>query len=318
MKFDWYTATPEEQRAEAERRNALRDQGHMTLGERSSPERNIDEMKRDVLETIQRPPQWEGDDPEASPHWNAMRRVMAILAAWAPDARAYHTVVVHGEPRSKARPRFAGGHAYSSVKQRAAEKELRRVLARTFTEPLIGNVAVVCGFYRSTHGRVDVDNMLKHVMDAANRTVFRDDSQVTAMSGYVELDKDAPRIVIGVATYECSLSRAPIALRACAKCGKMFQPHFYGSQQACCSQRCAINLRGADLRALVPCKSCGVDFRRRTVANKYCSQRCSKVGHSVFMRKHPIAHCKVCDRPLPRPEAKQCRRCWAQRGRKKD
>jgi hypothetical protein len=96
-----------------------------------------------------------------------------------------------------------------------------------------GSCCVVCLFYRRNHKRTDVDNMLKCVLDAATKAkVWEDDCQVTALLGSLELDRDNPRLVIGISKHESTLNRSrDIPFRWCSNCGGRFKPK--GKQRYC-------------------------------------------------------------------------------------
>ncbi len=114
------------------------------------------------------------------------------------------TIVVMGAPVGKGRPRFTrAGHTYTPDKTRSYE-QLVAWTARTEmgSRPLIdGPVQLsfravfeipkswpkkkqtdaLLGIVRPT-GKPDIDNLIKS-MDALNGIVFRDDSQITEISG---------------------------------------------------------------------------------------------------------------------------------------
>lgn len=137
-----------------------------------------------------------------------MDRALDMFGFLAPESAFMHMVIVDGVPKSKARPRFReGGKVYASKEQLDSERALGWQLKAEFPEPLEGNLAVGCVFYRPTRHRIDVDNLLKHVMDSANKIVWHDDSQVTAQLGILELDEERPRTVIMVAAHESSMAR---------------------------------------------------------------------------------------------------------------
>jgi Holliday junction resolvase RusA-like endonuclease len=119
-----------------------------------------------------------------------------------------HLVVIPGKPAVKSRPRFARGRAHSKPEDRAAETRTAWHLKAVVHQPLTGNVGIVCVFYRPDRRVVDADNMVKHVCDAANGVLWRDDSQCTAIAGVVELDAASPRTVIAIGGHNSSLIRA--------------------------------------------------------------------------------------------------------------
>lgn len=103
------------------------------------------------------------------------------------------------DPVAKGRPRFTkSGHAYTPEKTRYAEAELRLLMSAIWVErklkPLQGplNLAVHFQFARPKSVSLkkrpyhivkpDLDNALKMVKDAANRILWRDDSQIVAVT----------------------------------------------------------------------------------------------------------------------------------------
>lgn len=186
-------------------------------------------------------------------------------------------LVIDGEPPSKARPRFtAKGKPYTPSATVAGEKRLAAHLATVKTYR--GNVAVGCVFHRSTRQRIDIDNLLKAVLDASTRArVWEDDSQVTALAATIEHDPDRPRIVICFAPHVCSLTRGEDAMVRCEACGTLFFPSGQRREQArWCSRECRTRLA-----APVPCPACGKFFRRRNGNHKFCSNACRGVGRTA-------------------------------------
>lgn len=117
-------------------------------------------------------------------------------------------VEIEGEPRSKARPRFsAGGKPYSDRKQVEHARYLGLRLRDGFPQPMEGNVVAIAIFYRSHRGRIDLDNLLKQALDAANGIVYEDDAQVTALAGRLELDRENPRTLLAFASHESTMQR---------------------------------------------------------------------------------------------------------------
>lgn len=119
-----------------------------------------------------------------------------------------------GEPWAKKRPRISAAvsgkarRTHQPADDRKAEEATRAEIARQwwelgFVRPLSGNVRLSAVFYRSTRGTVDLDNLLKHVLDAATGVLWVDDCQVTAY-GVVELhlDRSNPRTEIAVQAHD--------------------------------------------------------------------------------------------------------------------
>ncbi len=90
----------------------------------------------------------------------------------------YH---VPGEPRPKARPTCVKGRS-NPITPKATREETDRVaqFLRYLgpANPFLGDLAVILRFHRSNRIRVDVDNLAKLVLDAANGILWADDSQV--------------------------------------------------------------------------------------------------------------------------------------------
>jgi Holliday junction resolvase RusA-like endonuclease len=96
----------------------------------------------------------------------------------------------------------AGAPPYKTPEQEAQERAVGLMLrTRGYPRPLENWVAVVMLFFRPTKHRVDVDNLAKLVMDAANGIAYADDSQVRAIVAEMEIDKDDPRTVVVVAPH---------------------------------------------------------------------------------------------------------------------
>lgn len=97
---------------------------------------------------------------------------------------------VHGEPVSKARPRFnhrgSKSHAYTPELTKAAESKVAAAFLeqthRRGTDPDI-TYGISAHFFNGTRQRRDVDNMLKLVLDGLNKVAFPDDVQVTEVIG---------------------------------------------------------------------------------------------------------------------------------------
>lgn len=130
-------------------------------------------------------------------------------------------VVIPGNPPTKVRARAnRRGHVYHDPKAKAAERETGRHIRDAIKgNPFTGNVAVACLFFRSDLRHQDVDNLLKHVCDAANKIAWADDSQVTAVLGTMEYDRENPRTVLVLTPHDSSLRRGTDDVVACKGCG---------------------------------------------------------------------------------------------------
>lgn len=114
-----------------------------------------------------------------------------------------HTVTVPGEPWPKARPRRGKhGNVYTTREDHDREALTAAVIRSQIPEPLRGNLTVGLIFYRRTLRKVDADNLIKHVFDASNGTLFLDDSQVTAGGWSIQLDRENPRTVLLIGPHQ--------------------------------------------------------------------------------------------------------------------
>lgn len=133
-----------------------------------------------------------------------------VFAIW-PEAIFYTvSAFVHqGEPVPWARAGTVKGRHFTPTKVRNAERDLAYCFRTAVRNgPLYSNVGLVAMFYRSTRQPVDVDNLLKCVLDAGNQSgVWVDDRQVTAFSAFLELDVQYPRTVVAVVPVTGSLDR---------------------------------------------------------------------------------------------------------------
>ena len=125
------------------------------------------------------------------------------------DPATLSGTIFPGEPVAKGRARsLRSGGTYTPKETRRAESNvaIRLRNARKFDS----NVAVAVRFYRSTRHRVDLDNLVKLLLDGATKArVWRDDCQVTAIAASLHLDEKNPRTVVAFGEHRSTLSRAP-------------------------------------------------------------------------------------------------------------
>ena len=236
----------------------------------------------------------------------------AMVAAGGPDERLVH-IVIPGAPPSKARHRFRrNGAAYMSPEDRAAEAATATHLRSVFDAPFTGNVAIGCVFFRPNRQRIDTDNLLKHVCDAATGIAWIDDSQVTAVFGRIEYDPTNPRTVLVVGNDQSTMLRGTDAWLPCVVCGSPV-PMDSRSQRRTCSRECSARARGFEpLAELVPCAHCGKPFKRTTRAQRLCSPEC-RVESLRSKRKEaerPPSQCLDCGAELAHHRGGRCRDCW--------
>lgn len=232
-------------------------------------------------------------------------RVIRYAEMLFPSPDGYRSFVVDGIPCSKARPRFGkNGAVYSPTK--AKERALSWVIKQSFSGPLLGNVYVICIFYRPNRQRIDADNLMKHFLDAATGVCWVDDSQVTAQLGIVEYDAHRPRTVVCIGDHDSTMVRDANREHVCAQCGCAFTSVQHKPKY--CSRACSSRSRGRDLRGLVSCAGCGVDFKRRTSGQRFCSDDC-RMASLVEKTAKPAALCK-CGQVLSKRGYGMCRACY--------
>ncbi|MFD4315068.1 RusA family crossover junction endodeoxyribonuclease [Streptomyces sp. NPDC058548] len=145
--------------------------------------------------------------PAGGPEWDP-ERARLLVRALAPGVKEATFLVLPGVPASKTRPRFSKeGRTYKTAEDTAAEQKTAWRLRQAFRQPLAGNLAVGCVFFRPDRQRIDADNMLKHICDAGNKIAWADDAQITATYAAVELDAQHPRTLVVVARHVSSLDR---------------------------------------------------------------------------------------------------------------
>lgn len=236
-------------------------------------------------------------------------RALALYRALCPDSDRFTCLVIRGEPHSKARPRFSGnGRVYTPRKQKAAENLLKLHFRTAFKEPLLRNLAVGCIFFRSSRHRIDVDNMLKHVMDAANEVIWRDDCQVTAQLGVVEYDSEDPRTIILIGDHDSSMVRPHQLSIRCRHCEEEFTPALV--QQVYCSRGCASRHSAKRKLPIRTCPTCREVFQTKRGNQKYCSNECKHAARKGAGPKGQRPVCAHCGKPVSRREYTRCRECF--------
>lgn len=249
--------------------------------------------------------------------------IMSILLS--ADCPYSFFTVLDGPPPSKMRPRFnrKTGNAFVPAVDRENHKRTRAHLkaivesdGEFFTQPgvpFLGNVALGCVFFRPSRQRIDVDNMVKHVADAATGVLWADDSQVTTVYARVELDADRPRSIIIAGDTESTMPRGDALGAPCDACGTWVVGKVNGKPKTCGAPVCVAAVQGRrSLETPVPCETCQRKFVRGTSAQRFCSTDCA---HESFKAKHkqraaPRSRCADCDKQLGHLRGGRCRDCW--------
>ena len=104
-------------------------------------------------------------------------------------------VITGIKPIPKQRPRFSQGRAFTPAATRNFEEMLAWRFRQVAKTPLRGAVRAVVRF--ETRSRADVDNLAKAVLDAGNRILYTDDSQIATLTvSKVKADREIIRIFL--------------------------------------------------------------------------------------------------------------------------
>ena len=179
-------------------------------------------------------------------------------------------VTHEGVPVSKARARWSrkSGRFYTPSKTVGAELSVASRINRSLKgEPFVGSVAVVAVFFRPNFQRIDADNLMKLVMDAATKAgAWKDDCYVMAQASYVEFDPRHPRTLIAICDTKSSMDRdRRFKCRVCEKlfnrpgCAAISNPPQF------CSKKCRYSVQ----RVLTRCARCEQSFNRNSSGQRY-------------------------------------------------
>lgn len=110
-----------------------------------------------------------------------------------------YTFTVYENPLSQPRPRLYRHIIISNTKKILEYKAaIVNVAKEVCTVPFTNQCVVKIIFYRKTHGRIDIDNLIKPVLDALNGIAYLDDRLVIALHAFKKFDKENPRFEIEI------------------------------------------------------------------------------------------------------------------------
>lgn len=215
----------------------------------------------------------------------------------------------YGDPASKARARWSSKshRTYTPAKTVAAQELLEEAFRKALNgQRLEGNVAIAAVFYRPNHQRIDADNLMKLVLDAATKAgVWIDDSQVTAQASVVELDAELPRTIVAIGPTASTLNRGELT-QVCPRCGKRFRVVRSIKPRKYCSRSCA------QPTSVARCARCGEPFKRRSAGQRYCSRTCAQrdpLHRQAIASSRPHPTCANCGGRVSRREYLRCSNC---------
>jgi Holliday junction resolvase RusA-like endonuclease len=182
------------------------------------------------------------------------------------DMERMNFMVHKGAPVSKSRARWSAKSRrfYTPANTANGERDLIATFQENFKgNPITGCVAIAAIFYRPNFQRIDTDNLMKLVMDAATKAgVWKDDCYVTAQASFIEFDPDNPRTVVAVCDAKSTMDRD--RRFTCTVCGSLFDRKGRAALKKppkFCSKKCDLHWRAQE-RAEVRCPGCDQVFRR--------------------------------------------------------
>jgi Holliday junction resolvase RusA-like endonuclease len=120
-------------------------------------------------------------------------------------------IVIEGNPHAKMRPRVSRGgrRTHQDPKDAAAEAETRRQLVEQWKTRSLqtGNLTLYATFYRRNRQICDLDNLVKHLLDAAQGVLFVNDAQVTSYQVELDVDPDDPRTEFYLTSHQTNMTR---------------------------------------------------------------------------------------------------------------
>lgn len=209
-----------------------------------------------------------------------------LLREWL-DVDVVLEMRVDGDPKSKARARLGQGRTYTPQATVTAEQALgwaaRKHLPRGWRPDPDWQYGVIAVFFTANNQRRDVDNMLKLVLDGLTGVVWKDDSQVSEVSGRLLRNQEAPRTHLRV--YRTKPMTPPT--KPCGVCGNPIGVYASTTgRRRFCSRRCAALARSV-IKQDKQCENCGREYRGPE-NSQACSQRCRSQLDRVTVA---CAHC---------------------------
>jgi Holliday junction resolvase RusA-like endonuclease len=254
-------------------------------------------------------------------------------------------LVIDGEPVSKARARFTrSGHVYTPGKTIAAEASMAdafREAKPDWTIDATCGYGVVAIFFLGTNQRRDVDNMLKVVLDGLNKVAWKDDSQVTEVTGrkVAAEPRDTARVEVviyatrpatqGQLTKPCKTCHRPVRVYPSTQaanqyCGSACHPKAADNSKSCigCGETfnaprgrakyCSAECRNRASRVTASCEQCGRPFtlpQSQMRLRRRCGKACQIAAEKSKTVKTPKGTCSACGDPVSRREYARCQSC---------
>lgn len=155
-----------------------------------------------------------------------------------PKGETILSLTVEGDPVAHQRPRFTrSGHTYTPeksvhYKKLVAYRVRERMTCAQEENCAFGMQAI---FYRSNRQRIDLDNLLKSILDACTLAgVWKDDSQVREISSRLYTGEKEPRVEFTVYRMDSTTNG-----NTCGNCGKPI-PQGKGTKKRFCNAGCFV------------------------------------------------------------------------------
>ncbi len=224
-----------------------------------------------------------------------------------------------GAPVAKSRARWmrlkgGGVRTYTPTATSTAEEALAWKFKTTLRgEPFVGPTAIAAIFFRPNYQRIDADNLMKLVLDAGTKAgAWIDDSHITALASWIELDVENPRTLVVLCPTVSTMNRH--ARFSCVICGEGFNRIGVAALKAppkFCSSACRSEGYARDRRT-VRCPRCEQTFRRKSARQVYCSRSCAAQSPRHRMpvaQQRPWPTCSTCGGRVSRREYTRCVNC---------
>ena len=205
---------------------------------------------------------------------------------------------ISGDPKSKQRARFSSSGRVFTPKQTRITEEVVRFLVKDAMKDeevdAVSSFGVRMGFFLKTFQRRDVDNMTKLILDALNKVVWMDDSQVVEIHAWKSKDENNPRTELVIYKIKDSNMASPNMIR-CEVCRKEFRTYPSWRFRKFCGQKCmALSfMNGID----TVCTHCDKNIHRSGCRLKYFSEDkdifCSKKCMSDYVSD--TFQCATCE-----------------------
>ena len=246
------------------------------------------------------------------------------------ESRLVMELELAGNPIAHQRPRFVRtGHCYTPKTSREYRKSLSNAMRKLVIEPATDKdlrYGVQVYFYRSNGQRIDIDNLLKSVLDSGNDAkVWKDDSQVIEIAGRLYTKQEKPRIEIVIYYLDKNLDGIKGVYKSnkyCEYCGnEITSPSYPSSQRRFCSYECSCKSK----RITLNCRLCGKEFEiPRSLLDKntkygkgrnerqFCSRKCSLAHLAKSKKKNGSDkwRCHTCGGRVSRKEYTRCKACF--------